>query len=138
MNMTNLKTILCSIIVFTLILTGSSCEKTEGEGGTSTIIGRVKVKNYNSDFTIKFGEYYAEGIDVFIIYGEDSIYSDNFDTGINGWYKFEYLNKGIYKVYAMSDDSTRTSPSGSVPVIKEVKIDENNSTFIVDDIVIFD
>lgn len=121
-----------------LIIPFTSCEKSEGEGGTSTIMGRVKVKNYNSDFTIKFGEYYAQGEDVYIIYGEDSIYSDDFETGIGGWYKFKFLNKGKYRVYAMSADSTRTSPSGTVPVIKEIFIDENNSTFIVDDIIIFD
>lgn len=136
--MTKIKPIHILFLAVAMIFIVASCEKTEGEGGTSTIIGRVKVKNYNSDFTIKFGEYYAEGVDVFIIYGDDSIYSDNFDTGIDGWYKFEYLNKGKYRVYAMSDDSTRTSPSGSVPIIKEVNIDENNSTFIVEDIVIFD
>lgn len=115
-----------------------SCEKEAGEGGTSIIMGRVKVKNYNSDFTIKYSEYYSEGIDVYIIYGNDSIYSDDFETGIDGWYRFEYLNKGKYKVYAMSKDSTRSSASGSIPVIQEVFIDENRSTFIPDDIVIFD
>lgn len=136
--MTRLQPILSLLLVLIITFTSSSCEKTEGEGGTSTIMGRVKVKNYNGDFTIKFGEYYSDGVDVYIIYGNDSIYSDDFETGIDGWYKFKYLNKGNYKVYAMSKDSTRTSPSGSVPVIKEVNIDENNSTFIVEDIVIFD
>ena len=116
----------------------ASCEKEAGEGGTSTIMGRVKVKNYNSDFTIKYGEYYEEGIDVYIIYGNDSIYSDDFETGIDGWYRFEFLNKGKYRVYAMSADSTRTSASGSIPVVKEVFIDENKTTVIVNDIVIFD
>lgn len=101
-------------------------------------MGRVKVKHYNSDFTIKYGEYYGEGIDVYIIYGNDSIYSDDFETGLGGWYKFEYLNKGKYKLYAMSADSTRTSPSGEIAVIKEVFINENNSTVIVDDIEVFD
>jgi hypothetical protein len=136
--MTKLQPFLGLFLSLILLIPIYSCEKTEGEGGTSTITGRVKVKNYNSDFTIKFGEYYEEGIDVYIIYGEDSIYSDDFETGIGGWYRFEYLNKGKYRVYAMSADSTRTSPSGSAPVIEEVFIDENNSTVIVEDIVIFD
>lgn len=121
-----------------LLLLTVSCEKTAGEGGTSSIMGRVKVKNYNGDFTIKYSEYYGEGIDVYIIYGNDSVYSDDFETGLGGWYKFEYLNKGKYKVYAISADSTRTSPSGEIPVIKEVFINENNSTVIVDDIEVFD
>ncbi len=115
-----------------------SCEKTEGEGGTSVIMGRVKVKDYNNDFSIKFSEYYSEGVDVYIIYGKDSIYSDDFETGLGGWYRFKYLTKGEYKIYAMSKDSTRTSPSGLVPVMREVFINENNSTHIVDDIQIFD
>ncbi len=125
------------VLIFSLIFL-PACEKTEGEGGTSTIMGRVLVKDYNSDFTIKFREYYADGIDVYIIYGNDSIYSDDFETGIDGWYRFKFLNKGKYTLYAMSDDSTRTSPSGSVAVKKEVFINENNSTIIVEDIAIFE
>lgn len=133
-----LRTLSIPFFFLILLFLPVSCEKTAGEGGTSEIIGRVKVKNYNGDFTIKYGEYYGEGIDVYIIYGNDSIYSDDFETGLGGWYKFEYLNKGKYKVYAMSADSTRTSPSGKVAVIKEVFINENNSTVIVDDIEVFD
>ncbi len=132
------KTLLPGFFFFILLFLPFSCEKSAGEGGTSKIMGRVKVKHYNSDFTIKYGEYYGEGIDVYIIYGNDSIYSDDFETGLGGWYKFEYLNKGKYKLYAMSADSTRTSPSGEIAVIKEVFINENNSTVIVDDIEVFD
>ena len=124
--------------VIFLILLFVGCEKEEGEGGTSTIIGRVYVKNYNSDFTIKLGEYYAADVDVYIMYGNDSIYSDDFKTSLNGWYRFEYLNKGKYTVYVLSADSSRQSPSGEVPVMKTVEITENNSTVVVDDLVIFD
>ena len=116
----------------------SSCEKTEGEGGTSTIIGQVYIKNYNADFTRKLGEYYAPDVDVFIIYGEDSIYSDDFKTGINGWYRFEYLNKGKYTLYTFSDDSTRRDPSNMIPVSVTVTIDENNTSYIADELIIFE
>lgn len=115
-----------------------SCEKQEGEGGTSTIMGRVYVKNYNSDFTVKLGEYYAPDVDVFIIYGNDSIYSDDFKTGLNGWYKFDYLTQGKYTIYTFSADSTRRDPSNMIPISKTVTISENNSTIVVDDLVIFD
>ena len=43
------------VLFFTLFFC-LACEKEAGEGGTSTIMGRVKVKNYNSDFTILFME----------------------------------------------------------------------------------
>ena len=125
-------------ILFIAAICLPSCEKEEGEGGTSTIAGRVFVKNYNSNFTIIRGEYYAPDVDVFIIYGNDSIHSDDFKTSIDGWYRFEFLNKGNYTIYAISDDPTMQSPSGKVIVKKSVEITENNSTVIVDDLVIFD
>lgn len=116
----------------------SACEKEEGEGGTSTIMGRVYAKNYNSDFTIKLGEYYVQGVDVYIIYGNDSIPADDFETSLDGWYRFEYLNKGTYTVYVMSDDPDRQSPSGKIAVSQTVTIQDNHSTVIVDDLVIYE
>ena len=44
-------------------------------------MGQVFVQNYNSDFTILMGEYYSPDVDVFIIYGEDSIYADDLALG---------------------------------------------------------
>ena len=115
-----------------------SCEKEEGPGGTSTIEGRVYLIDYNDEWTFKRGEYYAPGIDVYLIYGDDNIYSDDFKTGIDGWYRFEFLRPGDYKVYAFSRDSLKQSSSGIVPVLKTVHISGNNETVNVDDIVIFD
>lgn len=125
------------IVVFLLAIPLSACEKEEGEGGTSTIVGRVLVKNYNSDYTIKLGEYYAQGIDVYIVYGSDSIYADDFETGLDGWYRFEFLNKGTYTIFTMSDDPERQSPSGEIPVSQTITIRDNHSTVVVDDLVVY-
>ncbi|WP_423127699.1 hypothetical protein [Gaoshiqia sp. Z1-71] len=115
----------------------SACEKEEGEGGTSTIVGRVYAQNYNSDFTVKLGEYYAEGVDVYIIYGDEIVYSDDFETGLDGWYRFRFLNKGTYTIYAISKDPTRQSPSGEIAVSQTVTIKSNHSTVVADDLVIY-
>lgn len=120
-----------------LVVTITACEKDEGEGGTSTITGRVYAIDYNSEWTVRKGEYYAPGVDVFIVYGNDSIYNDNFETGLGGWYRFDYLREGTYTVYAFSRDSTQQSPSGEVPVIKTVRISDKNETVVVDDITIY-
>ena len=133
-----MKVILKLAVLFISISLMSSCEKTEGEGGTSTIMGQVFTKNYNTDFTVKLGEYYSPDVDVFIIYGDDSIYSDDFKTGIDGWYRFEFLNQGTYTLYTFSEDSTRRDPSNMVPVSTTITIDENNTTYIADDLIIFD
>lgn len=121
-----------------MAITVLSCEKTEGPGGTSTIMGRVYMVDYNNEFTIKLAEFYAPDVDVFIVYGKDSIYSDDFTTGEDGWYRFRYLRKGTYTVYALSKDITRQLPGNVIPVKKTVTIADDGETIVVDDLVIFD
>ena len=81
-----------------------SCTKEEGEGGNSTISGKVYVYNYNVELTNLRWEDYAPDIDVFIIYGNDTVYSDNFKTNYDGSYRFRYLQQGTYTVFAYSKD----------------------------------
>lgn len=128
------------IILIILVLTGTiqACEKEEGEGGTSTITGKVYVLDYDGNFSKIINEYYAPDEDVYIIYGNDKIYGDDFKTHYDGTYHFQYLQKGKYTVYAYSKDSTGTSPSGVIPIMKEVNITENNQTVEVEDLVILD
>ncbi len=129
--------ILFTFVIF-LTFFVSGCEKEEGEGGTSTITGRVLAIDYNSEWTEKKGEYYAAGVDVYILYGNDSIYNDNFETGLGGWYRFDFLREGTYTIYAFSRDSTQKDPSGEVPVMKTVRIREKKQVIVVEDIRIFD
>lgn len=102
-----------------------SCEKPAGEGGTSSIKGKVYAREYNSNYTLLTAEYFAEEEDVYIIYGEDSIYSDDFKTSYDGSFVFNYLRKGKYTLFAYSDDSTFTSQSGNVAKMVEVEITED-------------
>ncbi|RKD90733.1 hypothetical protein [Mangrovibacterium diazotrophicum] len=126
-----------ALFLFVVVLF-TSCEKEEGEGGTGTIEGRVYALNYNSDFSIKLGEYYAPDVDVFIIYGNDSIHSDKTETSYNGWYRFQYLNKGTYTLYVLSNDPERISASGKIVIQQTINISDNNSTVIADDLVIYE
>lgn len=83
-----------------------SCKKTEGEGGSATITGKIYVKDYNGSFTSINAQYYATKEDVFIIYGDQVTYGDKVSTNYDGTYEFKYLQKGKYKIYAYSKDST--------------------------------
>jgi hypothetical protein len=114
-----------------------SCEKEAGEGGNSSIFGKVYVKDYNGTFTVLNGEYYGSDEDVYIIYGEDKSYSDHISTNYDGTYEFKYLRPGIYTVYAYSKDSTLQSASGIIPVIQEIEITDKNTAYEVPDLVIF-
>ena len=126
------------IIVFSIIILFffSTCTKEEGEGGTSTIRGKVYVINYNAEFTEINGEYYAQEEPVYIIYGDNEFQNDRFRTHYDGTYCFQYLRKGHYTVYAYSKDSTGNFPSGYFPVEIEAEITENHQNIELHDIVI--
>jgi len=114
----------------------TSCSKEEGEGGTSVITGKVYVQLYDDSGTYIINEYYAPEEDVYIIYGNDEIYSDRFRTNYDGAYWFQYLREGNYTVFAYSEDLTGAVPSGVVAVKKNVKITNSDQLVEVDDIII--
>ena len=113
-----------------------SCRKEPGEGGKSTIYGKVFVKDYNSTFTHLDEAYYGHDIWVYIIYGDDKDYGDRIRTSYDGTYEFKYMYPGTYHVYAYSKDSTLQTLA-PVPVIKEVIVPKKTQDVEVPDLVIF-
>lgn len=80
-----------------------SCVNEEGEGGISVIQGKVyKVLHPNDVYSLEADTFPAAKEDVYIVYGDEPIYGDKMETGYDGFYRFKYLNKGTYKVYAYS------------------------------------
>ncbi|MBN2612243.1 MAG: hypothetical protein JXB00_11850 [Bacteroidales bacterium] len=115
-----------------------SCTSEEGEGGNSVIEGKVFTKVYNNSFTHLIDSFYAPDIDVFIIYGDDQVYSNDIKTNWDGSYRFEYLRKGNYKIFAYSTDTTGLYGAGIYPVMVDVKIKSNNEVVKADDIVVLE
>lgn len=118
------------VFVFTVIVLSAmySCTKESGPGGNATIYGQVWVINYNAELTHKLGEYWGQQEDVYIMYGNDTIPSDDTKTGYNGTYWFRFLQAGEYTVYVMSEDTTFTYPSGKFPIKTTVTINDNGET----------
>jgi len=78
-----------------------SCIDEEGEGGTSIVQGTVyKVIHHDDIYSFDADTIPAPKENVYIVYGNDAIYGDKMETGYDGFYKFKYLTKGTYKVYA--------------------------------------
>jgi len=125
-----------SVLITLLIFSFISCQKEEGAGGTSTIAGKVWVQNYTTDFKLLISEYWAEEEDVYLIYGNDSIYSDKTSTDYEGNYWFQYLQEGNYTVFVYSKDRSSSSPSGRIPVKMEVNINKSKSDILVPQITI--
>jgi hypothetical protein len=113
-----------------------SCKKDEGIGGTSSIKGKVIVRQYNSNFTELIEQYYATDEDVFIIYGDDEVYGDKVTTNFDGTYEFDYLREGNYKIYAYSKDSANYPTKHLIPVIVSTSISGKKETVEAKDIVI--
>lgn len=130
MKLTNLFTLVFIALAF------SSCNKTAGEGGTSSIQGKVWVINLNASGEI-VGEYYAMDQDVFIIYGDsDATYDDKFATSYNGSYVFNNLVEGKYTLFVYS--KCDTCQSGQEVFTKTVEITEKKQLITVDDLIIYE
>lgn len=125
------------VVIGSLILVAvGSCRKEPGEGGRSSIKGKVKVKDYNSEFTILIDEYYAQGENVYITYGDNTTVGENVKTSYDGSFEFPYLRKGKYKVFVVSKDTTSPGLTADVSVIKEVEITAKKQVVQLQDIVI--
>jgi hypothetical protein len=111
-----------TVILLTLALIFPSCKKEPGEGGNSSISGKIYVREYNKTFTELQAEYYAPDERIYIIYGEGDVPDNDMKTGPDGEFTFKYLRPGKYRLYAYSADSAGVSPSGTLPVYVDVEI----------------
>ena len=116
-----------------LCIFASGCTKEPGVGGTATLAGKVYAFDYNAEMTNLRTEYYAPDEDVFIIYGDDSIFSDRTRTSFDGSYRFEYLRPGKYTVFAYSKNlETKLPPP--VAIKKTVTITADQDIVFLEDI----
>lgn len=128
------------LFLSTAILLLNSCKKEAGEGGTSFIKGRVYAKYYNKNFTVLADSAYAPDVDIYIIYGDEFSYGERKKTSYNGTYEFKFLQKGAYKIFAYTRDSSGTyrnlvnQYANDLPVIQEVEITKKKQTVEVPDI----
>ena len=121
------------------------CEKTEGPGGTSTIKGKIIVHDFDAAFqsAVPISIFPAIDHDIFILYGLDhTTYDDDYKTSYDGSYEFKYLQKGHYRLFAYSKDSTGAKigfPKGDdIPVFIDVEITSNGTVVIGPDLIILD
>lgn len=125
-----------SVILATVCLFSYSCKKVAGEGGQASIKGKVYVRNYNANFTVLNAAYYAQGENVYIMYGDEASVGQTQKTAYDGTYEFKYLRPGKYKVYALSKDSLSTASSYTKEILVEVEITKRKEKIELDDLVI--
>ena len=125
------KLVLFSLISSFLI----ACNKEAGEGGTSSITGKVYRIETNA-LGESLTEYYAMDYDVYINYGTaDETYDDKFATSLDGSYKFSNLTLGTYKVFAYT--RCDLCPSGDTVVTKTIEITEKGKEYNIENLVVY-
>ena len=130
-------------IIFLAIITVCicSCEKLEGEGGTSEINGKVTyfTISYNAQTSSNDTNYYPKsGKDIFIIYSnnEDDLFDDKTETDWNGNFEFKYLRKGDYIIYTYVDSVVVNDVTYDYPLFNHVNISKNNSSINIEEYII--
>jgi hypothetical protein len=125
------------IILFVLIsLSFFSCKKQPGEGGFASIEGKVYVKDYDDSYTIVTAEYYLPSETVYIIYGDGTEVANTVKTSYDGSFKFNYLRKGTYKIFVLSEDSTKPFLAVPKEELVQVNITKRKEKVLLNDFVI--
>ncbi len=101
------RTFLLLALISASLLLLTACNKGEGEGGTGTIEGKImRVLHDNDNYSLTTDTVTGCKVDVFIVYGDDTFYGDDTETGSDGTYRFKYLKKGTYTLFAYSTLAT--------------------------------
>lgn len=131
---TYIKILLLIVITFYL----ASCKKQAGPGGQATVIGKVYANDYDNTYNYLISRGYCAGVKVYIEYGDQNYIGNTMTTSMDGTFEFKYLNKGHYKVYALSVDTAYRIKGNNTknPVIKEFDIKEKKQKLVLEDIII--
>ena len=109
----------------------ATCKKDEGKGGLSTIKGKVYAFDVDR-LGNKVDSGYMADVKVYISYGNHSWVDDNTRTAFDGSYAFQWLNKGDYTVWIVSEcDTCHLNQRAD---LRMVKIKEKKETVTVTDL----
>ena len=131
------------IWIFATLLAFVSCKKEAGDGGNSSIKGKItrELRVVLNNPGTAVGSFPASDEDVYIIYGDHVSPDDRVQTNYDGEYEFLYLRPGKYKVYAFSKDTNAVAvpwDEDHMTVLQELEITDGNQQVIADDMMIYD
>ena len=112
--------------LFFCICLFNACNQDEGIGGSSSLEGYVyNIVHYNDNLSFKTDTFPAAKEDVYLIFGEnkDNYFSKDTEADNNGLYRFDYLRKGNYVIFAFSNYASGKREA----VYRNVKVDGGTS-----------
>lgn len=101
--------------------------------GNSSISGRVMIQSQTNPNV----QYPAQDKRVYIIYNDDLAYRTSTLTTFDGYYTFDQLPTGRYKVYTYSKDIDNISLNANIPVIDSLTITQNGTDATLLDFVVY-
>lgn len=129
---------LIHIIAVAFLFTTVSCKKTAGEGGDSSITGKILVETrlvLTNPLTIQ-STLPALDEDVYIIYGDHISPDNKIETNYNGEFEFRNLRPGKYSVYVYSNDTLGINDK--MFILKEVTINGKEESIDLGEITIYE
>jgi hypothetical protein len=129
--------VILTVVVF------ASCKKEAGDGGNSSIKGKVsrEIRVVLNNPSTAIGTFPAADEDVYIIYGDHVSPDDRVQTNYNGEYEFLYLRPGKYTVYAFSADTNSVAvpwDEDHMTVLQELEITDGDQTIVAADMTLYD
>jgi hypothetical protein len=120
------------------LLVLSSCQKPPGPGGRATVTGKVYAYDFDNTQNYLISKGYSSGEKVYIVYGNGTEIGNDVSTSVDGSFKFRFLNKGHYKVFVNSLDTSYKVKGNAtkIPVVKEFDITDTKQTVQLEDFVI--
>lgn len=96
------------LVLLITLSTLAACKKEAGEGGNSSIKGRVEVVYRNLLYNPTPADtFVAPDVEVYIQYGDNISPDDRIFTNYNGEYEFLNLRPGDYTIYVYSKDTAQ-------------------------------
>jgi hypothetical protein len=95
-----------ALFVLPAIALLTACKKEPGEGGKAEIRGVLTEQRFSASNNPMTEPYPLPGENVYIVYGdasEGAYPDDNVDSGPGGVFRFTWLRKGTYTVFAVSE-----------------------------------
>ncbi|HWY11736.1 MAG TPA: hypothetical protein VN026_10450 [Bacteroidia bacterium] len=129
---------ICIQISALLIIIFESCAKPAGPGGRAMVKGKVYVHDFDNTFKYLISSGYSPGEKVYIVYGNNTFVGNSVTTSYDGSFEFMYLNKGHYKIFANSIDTSYKIKGNktTIAVVREFDINDPKKVITVEDIVI--
>ena len=129
--------------ILSLLMVLAACKKEAGDGGNSSIKGRV-VREFRTVLTnpaTSGGVYPAADVDVFIRYGNHVSPDDRAYTNPNGEFEFLNLRPGTYTVYVYSKDTSVVAvpwDEDHMPVAQVTEITDKKQTVSLPEMRMYD